>query len=238
MVLHAAETTSWSSPTVVLPLAAAIVSLLGVLWVSYSSGRRMLRLEERRQVAEASQERMSTLRADRRALYTRLVEWQHEVSQRVLMTFPLTNETHEHWVTRVLPLVQQKLAGENVFQPMVYESLITGSPQEIWMNARRYESLVTTIHHEIIYAVSQPAVRYETYLPNLWVEGSRLQTEALVRLLDDLGIASGKLEAMEQVELLRVENTLKVLRWRRVKKLRFKWRSLVHRMKTRLSRQP
>ncbi|MEV7962380.1 hypothetical protein [Oerskovia paurometabola] len=238
MVLHAAETTSWSSPTVVLPLVAAIVSLLGVLWVSYYSGKRMLHLEERRQVATASQERMSTLRAERRALYKRLVKWQHETSQRVVRFFPLDGELHDSWLSRVLPWIHHEMIGDDILRPMVYEAEITGSPHPIWSSAVEFAEIATAIHNEVTYAVDNPSSGYETYLPNLWLEGARLQEVTLMHLLDDLGVATGSLGTMEQVELLRVESTLKVLRWRLVKKLRFKWGALVLRVKTRLSPQP
>lgn len=202
----AATTSDWTDPGVVVPVLAAVVSLLGVLFVNYSSGKRLMRLEERRSIAAASERRMNELRNERREIYAELVAWQRRVENNAHHLVPRRSESWEAWVRRAWPPKHADPSENHTLQELISKALVNGSPFETWHDALKYANHVTATWADAQYCVKSRDEAYFTYLHNIWHSGSSgLPSRISGGIKEDLGITIGPLHILEEIEALKAD---------------------------------
>lgn len=213
MALASASTSSdWTDPGVIIPLLAAVVSLVGVLFVNYSFGRRLNRMEERRTIAAASERRMTELRAERRENYTQLVAWQRRVEDSVRDLLPRQSESWEAWVQRTWPPKHMDPSENHTLQELISKALVNGSPFDTWQIALAYANHVTATRLEATHCATRHDETYFTYLHNIWYSGSTsLPSMISSGIKEDLGITIGPLHILEEIEVLKVDALMKRL---------------------------
>lgn len=193
----------WTDPGVIVPLLAAVVSLLGVLFVNYSSGKRLIRMEERRSIAAASERKMSELRNERREAYAQLVAWQRRVEDNAQHFVPRQSESWEAWLRRAWPPKQADPSENHTLQELISKALVNGSPFETWQDAIKYANHVTATWVEAQHCVTKRDETYFTYLHNIWRSGSsHLPSNISGGIKEDLGITMGPLHILEEIACL------------------------------------
>lgn len=208
----AATTSDWTDPGVIVPILAAVVSLLGVLFVNYSSGKRLMRMEERRSIAAASERRMTELRNERREAYAQLVAWQRRVEDNAQHFVPRQSESWEAWLRRAWPPKQADPSENHTLQELISKALVNGSPFGTWQDAIKYANHVTGTWVEVQYCVTKRDETYFTYLHNIWSSGSsHLPSSISGGIKEDLGITIGPLHILEEIEALKADALLKRL---------------------------